>query len=71
MKANSLNPTNLIHPILPMNGNNDLRFHLCYTYVSTEELEEECTSTDEERAFIHTYYTSEIGWAMNSGYDTV
>ena len=43
---------------------------MCYNCFSNHKLEE-CTHTDEERAFMHTYFSPEIELALNSRYDKV
>ena len=67
MKATFLPPKHLLHPILPLKCNGKLKFPLCYKCAVTEN-SEECTCSDEERSFTHTYCTPEIETAINMGY---
>ena len=49
---------------------NKLNFPLCYKSASKDKVEE-CICTDEDRAFIHPFCTSENELAMKSGYDMI
>ena len=66
MKATFLPPKHLLHPILPLKCNGKLKFPLCYKCTVTKN-SEECTCSDEERSFTHTYCTPEIETAINMG----
>ena len=71
MKATFLPPTNLLHPVLPIKFQKDkLKFPLCYTCAEKEN-KKQCTCTDKERSFTHTYCTPEIEVAINMGYQIV
>ena len=70
MKATFLPPTKLLHPVLPMKCNNKLKFPLCYTCAEKDN-KNQCTCTEKERSFTHTYCTPEIETAINMGYQIV
>ena len=70
MKATFLPPTKLLHPVLPIKCNNKLKFPLCFT-CANKESKTQCTCTDRERSFTHTYCTPEIETAINMGYQIV
>ena len=67
MKATFKPPAHLLHPVLPLKCNGKLKFPLCYKCAVTEN-NEECSCSDEERSFTHTYCTQEIEVAINMGY---
>ena len=70
IKASILPPTDLIHPVLPIKCNGKLKFPLCYKCACTEK-KENCTCSDNERMFTHTYCTPELEVAINMGYEIV
>ena len=70
MKATFRPPSDLLHPILPFMCNGKLKFPLCYKCACTES-KEQCTCSDADRCFTHTYCTPEIEVALNLGYDIV
>ena len=70
IKASILPPTDLIHPVLPIKCNGKLKFPLCYKCACTEK-KENCTCSDSERMFTHTYCTPELEVAINMGYEIV
>ena len=70
MKVTVLQPTNLIHPILPIKCNGKLKFPLCYKCACTEQ-KGECTCLDSQRMFTHTYCTPDLEVAINMGYEIV
>ena len=67
MKATFLPPTKLLHPVLPIKCNKKLKFPLCFNCAEKEN-KKQCTCTDQERSFTHTYCTPEIETAINMGY---
>ena len=70
MKATFLPPTKLLHPVLPIKCNNKLKFPLCFSCAEKRN-KNQCTCTDQERSFTHTYCTPEIETAINMGYQIV
>ena len=70
IKASILPPTNLIHPVLPLKCNGKLKFPLCYKCACTEQ-KEECTCSDRQRMFTHSYCTPELEVAINMGYEII
>ena len=70
MKATFLPPTKLLHLVLPMKCNNKLKFPLCYTCAEKDN-KNQCTCTEKERSFTHTYCTPVIETAINMGYQIV
>ena len=70
MKATFLPPTDILHPILPLKCDEKLKFPLCYKCACKNTVEE-CTCSDSERSFTHTYCTPEIEIALNEGYKIV
>ena len=71
MKATFLSPTKLLHPVLPMKCNNKLKIPLCYTCAEKDN-KNQCTCTEKEGSFTHTYCTPEIERADNNmGYQIV
>ena len=71
MKATFRPPTDLLHPILPLRCNGKLKFPLCYKCACNNEIAKECTCSDVERSFTHTYCTPEIEVALNEGYEII
>ena len=70
MKATFLPPTKLLHPVLSIKYNKKLKFPLCFN-CAEKESKKQCTCTDKERSYTHTYCTPEIEIAFNMGYQIV
>ena len=72
LKCKILPPTNLFHPLLPVRLNGKLVFPLCMTCAeegtSKENIQQECTHSDEQRALIGTWVSLEIDKALSLGY---
>lgn len=66
-KCRVLPPKKLYHPVLPIKMHNKLLFPLCYTCAS-EKNNENCTHTDELRAFDGTFVADELRVAVEEGY---
>jgi len=62
-----LAPKKLHNPVLPHHMNGKNMFMLC-SKCATEEQQESCAHTDEERSFVGTWCTPEVQMALMKGY---
>jgi hypothetical protein len=67
VKCVMLAPKKLFNPVLPHHLNGKNMFMLC-TKCASEEQQESCAHTDEERSFLGTWCTPELQFALMKGY---
>ena len=70
IKCLVLPPKGLFHPVLPLRSGQKLLFPLCRTCAEARA-EEECTHTDEDRAFWGAWPTCELYKALDLGYEVL